>query len=582
MIRRLLATVGPEHARALRAYLASLVVYGVLLGVSFGLLMPVLDAVLVDQPGRAARWLIALVVASVATWLAYHDQAMRQFRLSSALLRGLYGRIGAHVVELPMGWFAQDKVGWFTRLVGHGVFSVATVLDLLRPIVTAVTSSVVVLVFLLFLDWRIAIAVAITAPVVVLAFRLSGALSARTDRAVEAAAAEAAGRAVEFAQTQQVLRAFGRSGQDFALLDDALRAQHRAGRTQITAGMTSVNFGALAVQLALTVALVVGVLLAESGALQPAQLLAALVVVTRLTDTVSGVAAAGMWGRAARGALDRIDELLAAPTLPAPQRPALPGEAGIELRDVRFGYAGHPVLDGVSLTVPARGTTAVVGPSGAGKTTLLRLIARFWDVDGGAVLVSGADVRELSSPDLMSQLSVVFQDVQLFDGTIEDNVRAGRSDATDEQVRDAARAARVDEIVARLPQGWQTRVGEGGTALSGGERQRVSIARALLKDAPIVLLDEATSALDAENEAAVTAALAALAENRMLLVVTHRLSTVAAADQIVVLEGGRLVEQGRHADLLARGGRYADFWQQRSRAAGWRLRQEALRTEGTR
>ena len=572
MIRRLLATAGPEHARALRAYLASLVTYGVLLGVSFGLLVPVLDGVFTDDPGRAARWLIALVVACAATWLAYHTQAMRQFRLSSALLRGLYGRIGAHVVELPMGWFGQDKVGWFTRLIGHGVFSVATVLDLLRPIVTALCTSVVVLIFLLFLDWRIAVAVVITAPVVVLALRLSGALSARTDRAVETAAAEAAGRAVEFAQTQQVLRAFGRSGQDFALLDSALLAQHRAGRTQITAGMTSVNFGALAVQLALTVALVVGVFRVEGGVLAPAQLLAALVVITRLTDTVSGVTAVGMWGRAARGALDRIDELLAAPSLPAPTRPVAPGEPGIELRDVRFGYAGHTVLDGIDLVVPACGTTAIVGPSGAGKTTLLRLIARFWDVDGGTIKVSGADVRELSSPDLMSQLSTVFQDVQLFDGSIEDNVRAGRPGATSDQVRDAARAARVDEIVARLPEGWQTRVGEGGTALSGGERQRVSIARALLKDAPIVLLDEATSALDAENEAAVTAALAALARDRTVLVVTHRLATVAAADQIVVLEGGRLVERGRHEELLSANGRYADFWHQCSRAAGWRLR----------
>jgi ATP-binding cassette subfamily B protein len=574
MIRRLLATVGPEHARALRAYLAALVVYGVLLGVSFGLLIPVLEAVFTNDPGRAARWLIALVVASAATWLAYHDQAMRQFRLSSALLRGLYGRIGAHVVELPLGWFGQDKVGWFTRLVGNGVFSVATVLDLLRPIVTAISSSLVVLVFLLLLDWRLAVAVAVTAPVVVLALGLSGTLSARTDRAVEAAAAEAVGRAVEFAQTQPVLRAFGRSGQDFGLLDDALLAQHRAGRTQITAGMTGVNFGALAVQLALIVAVTVGVLRAEHGALSPAEMLAALVVVTRLTDTVSGVTAVGMWGRAARGALDRIDQLLAEPTLPAPHNPLRPGEPGIELRDVRFGYAGHTVLDGIDLTIPARGTTAVVGPSGAGKTTLLRLIARFWDVDGGEIRLSGADVRELSGPDLMSQLSVVFQDVQLFDGTIEDNVRAGRPEATEEQLDEAARAARVDEIVARLPEGWHTRVGEGGTALSGGERQRVSIARALLKDAPIVLLDEATSALDAENEAAVTEALAALAENRTLLVVTHRLSTVAAADQIVVLEGGRLVERGRHQELLTQGGRYADFWQQRSRAAGWRLRPE--------
>ncbi|MEO3789209.1 ATP-binding cassette domain-containing protein [Nonomuraea sp. B10E15] len=233
------------------------------------------------------------------------------------------------------------------------------------------------------------------------------------------------------------------------------------------------------------------------------------------------------------------------------------------------------MLRDVSFTVAPRTVTALVGPSGSGKTTLTRLIARFWDADSGVVRVSGNDVRDYAPEDLMAQLSIVFQDVYLFEGTLEDNIRIGRPEATGEEVREAGRLARVDEIAERLPGGWQARIGEAGATLSGGERQRVSIARAMLKDAPIVLLDEATAALDPENESALIDALATLARDRTLLVIAHRLTTIAAADQIVMLEDGAVVERGTHRELLDLDGRYAAFWTERTRARGWRLTQPA-------
>jgi ATP-binding cassette subfamily B protein len=271
-------------------------------------------------------------------------------------------------------------------------------------------------------------------------------------------------------------------------------------------------------------------------------------------------------------AIRRVRELLAVPPLPEPERPAEPSGADVELRGVRFGYdPGIVVIDGVDARFPQGGLTAIVGPSGSGKSTLLKLIGRFFDVDEGSVLIGGRDVRELGSAGVSRLTAQVFQDVYLFEGTIAENLRLADPDATDAELARVARIARLDEVVERLPDGWDTRVGEAGGTLSGGEKQRVSIARALLKDAPIVLLDEATAALDPVNEAAVADAIGELARDRTVIVVAHRLSTVMAADRILVLERGRVTEQGHHAALLEADGTYARFWNERVRARGWQL-----------
>jgi ATP-binding cassette subfamily B protein len=274
-----------------------------------------------------------------------------------------------------------------------------------------------------------------------------------------------------------------------------------------------------------------------------------------------------------RNTLTRIEDLLSTAPLPEPAHPKTPQGTAITFSGVHFAYPDSttPVLADFDLNVPAGSTTALVGQSGAGKTTVTKLVARFFDVERGSVSIGGVDVRDIGAAQLEQLISVVFQDVYLFDGTIEENVRIGAPDADAEQIAQAVRRARVDEIAARLPEGLKTRVGEGGKLLSGGERQRVAIARALVKDAPIVLLDEATSALDTENEAAVHEALAELGRGRTLLVIAHRLGTIAAADQIAVLDQGRVVEYGTHAALLAADGRYARMWRERERARGWRL-----------
>jgi ATP-binding cassette, subfamily B, bacterial IrtA/YbtP len=258
-------------------------------------------------------------------------------------------------------------------------------------------------------------------------------------------------------------------------------------------------------------------------------------------------------------------ELDRARPLPEAAAPVALGRPSIELDGVRFAHQGldgrlTPALNGVSLSASPGTVTAVVGPSGSGKSTLAKLVCRFWDPDAGAVRVCGVDVRDMPVRQLMDQVACVLQETFLFDDTVAANLRMGRPGATDEQVRDAARRARADEFIAGLPDGYETRIGERGARLSGGERQRLSIARALLKDAPVVVLDEATAFVDPENEAALQDALTELVRGRTLLVVAHRLSTVAGADQILVLDGGRVVEAGRHDDLVAAGGLYARMW----------------------
>ena len=246
-------------------------------------------------------------------------------------------------------------------------------------------------------------------------------------------------------------------------------------------------------------------------------------------------------------------------------------EYDITLNNVSFRYndQGEDTIKSVDITGPAGGVTALVGPSGSGKSTVSRLIARFWDVDEGSVKIGGIDVKELDPEHLMEYMSFVFQDVVLFNDTVYNNIKIGNMDASEEQVLEAARAARCDEFANKMPNGYNTMLGENGSTLSGGERQRISIARALLKDAPIVLLDEATASLDPESEAYIQEAISRLIMNKTVLVIAHRLRTIETADKIIVLDEGKVVEQGTHKDLMKKEGLYRRLYSIQQESLGW-------------
>ncbi len=363
------------------------------------------------------------------------------------------------------------------------------------------------------------------------------------------------------------------------MLEQAVERQRQAGARLIWLSAGSAVLNAWAAQAAFAAMLMAAVWWANDlagGPLAPgaaAAVIVSLVLAARYVDALLEVAGYGEVLRGARGQLDAIAALFAVQPLPEPGTPQAPRDGAIELREVDFRYAPEEadVLRGVTLRIAPGSMVALIGESGSGKTTLARLIARFFDATAGSVSVGGVDVRQIASARLAGQIRQIFQDNYLFSGSIADNIRVGKPDASDAEVMDAARQAGVAAIAERLPQGLDTAVGEGGARLSGGERQRVAIARALISAAPILLVDEATAALDAENQIVVTEALARLRGRCTLVVIAHQLSTVAMADQVVVLEAGRIVEQGSPTLLRASQGRYARFLAQRRAAKGWRI-----------
>lgn len=576
MIGYLFELLDDRGRRHLRVMLLLQAAQGVLQGLGFLLVAPLIMA-LTDAPldgGRLGLWIGVIVVVVVAHHALLAWSTSLGYLVGTDVLTGFHTRIGNHLATLPIGWFRGDRTGPIGRMLGKGTMDVANIpAHLLRHVVVGVTAPVTMIIGSFLLDWRIGIAFAVGAAACALSLRVLMAIVRRNDDDYEHDIGVTASRIVEYARQQPTMRAYGvldRPG--LGTLEESLvRQQGSQSRLTIRGAWGLIAFfGTL--QLVVTAIIALTVAFAIDGSLSLPVMIGLLVVTLRMLDPISSLGELAGHVQVNADAIRRVRELLAVPPLPEPERPAEPSGADVELRGVRFGYdPGIVVIDGVDARFPQGGLTAIVGPSGSGKSTLLKLIGRFFDVDEGSVLIGGRDVRELGSAGVSRLTAQVFQDVYLFEGTIAENLRLADPDATDAELARVARIARLDEVVERLPDGWDTRVGEAGGTLSGGEKQRVSIARALLKDAPIVLLDEATAALDPVNEAAVADAIGELARDRTVIVVAHRLSTVMAADRILVLERGRVTEQGHHAALLEADGTYARFWNERVRARGWQL-----------
>lgn len=570
-------------------------IVGVVRGLSLIAFIPAAIALTSGRPAwgmNLTAWLIVLALCALASFITEYLLAMRSYMVSFDFLSNMHRAIGDKVASLPLGSFRADTAGKMSRLVSRELMLLGEMFaHMYSPFIAAIVTSLTMLVGITVFSPALGLVCVLAIPVIA-----GGVWVARTclnsgSALKEPPAQELSHRIVEYATKQGALRACGRSG-SYEPLERAEDTYGKAARRSLIRETIGQVVNGMAAQV-VVVSLIIAIgLLAVAGSVSPVEAIVSIGLLLRFTQILVDIGMLASAFETRRPVLDLSHEVLSAPELPilpsssdqdpassnhdpfsSDQDPAC-SDSAVALTDVSFAYeADHPVLRGVSFQVAPGTMTAIVGPSGCGKTTIARLVARFYDVDAGSVSVGGRDVRQWDTAQLMAQLSLVFQDVYLFDDTLEANVRIGRADASDDDVKEAARLSGVDEIVERLPLGWKTRVGEGGRALSGGERQRVSIARALLKAAPIVLFDEATSALDPENENHITDAMDALRRNATLIVIAHKLDTITAADQIIVLDhSGRVAQVGTHAELYSQSdGQYRAFWQARSRAAGWKL-----------
>ncbi|HZG91526.1 MAG TPA: ABC transporter ATP-binding protein [Pseudonocardia sp.] len=485
-------------------------------------------------------------------------------RVQLALRRQLAARLG----RAPIGWFSRRRTGELAKVVGEDVSAVHPfIAHAPGELVAAFVVPLVSLVYLLTVDWRLTL---ITLVPVLLAVALVPLMMtptrSREQREFDAAMGRIASSAVEFVQGIAVVKAFGAAGRAHGefrtATDDFVGVFLRwvRGIAPIAAGMQL----ALSPPFVLLVVLLGGTALITSGGLVPADLLPFLLLGLGLTAPVAALGHGFDDLQAAGRAVGRIRDVLAVAPLPEPAHPITPQGHRLELRAVRFGYrtergAVHEVLRGIDLVLEPGTVTAVVGPSGSGKSTLVQLLPRFFDPTRGAVLLGGVDLREIGGRELHRMVSFVFQDVRLLRASVADNIALAVPDAGPDEVVRAARTANIHDRILELPRGYDTVIGE-DAGLSGGEAQRISLARALLAATPVLVLDEATSFADPPTEQAVRRALAAPGGDRTVLVIAHRLETVADADAVVLLEDGVIVERGRPADLLARDGRFAAFW----------------------
>ena len=385
--------------------------------------------------------------------------------------------------------------------------------------------------------------------------------------------ADSSGRMLEYVRGIAVARAFNQTDDRLSQFARAVATIRRTNNRLLSRLMPMAILTIGVVQMGVPVVIAFTAYRWFGGAIDVGTALIFLVLVVRVYGPIVALAAQFEILRLGDAALERIGRIRDLEQQAAPENPVGEPEGhDVEFEGVTFAYEESPVIRDVSFVAKAGQTTAIVGPSGAGKSTILNLVSRFWDAGQGVVRIGGMDVRDLTHEQLFERITVVFQDVYLFRSTVRDNIAFGRPDATDAEIEAAARAAQAHEFIKALPQGYDTPVGEGGATLSGGERQRISIARAVLKDSPIVLLDEPTASVDALNDQAIRGALVAMLQGKTVLLVAHRLPTIQAADHILVIDDGRIVQQGTHDELIVQtGGRYQRLWLDRKEASEWRI-----------
>lgn len=481
--------------------------------------------------------------------------------------------LGDRLRNVPMGFFRDNSMGDITATVTTDLnFLENYSMHILDKVTTGILSMIVMAACILAFDWRIGLVfvagILLSFPIYSFMQRKGKDLSAKRQKIQS----EAVAATVEYVQGISVVKSFNMCDKNLSDIEDAYEknadASYGVERVFTPLNMTY----SLVFRIAACVIMLFAGILAVGGDLSFANLAVILIASFTIFNPIEVMGQMTTMIRIMDASLDRVEHIKKAKKIDEDGKNIALDSFDIAFQHVSFAYEnGNPILKDVSFSIPQGSKTAIVGPSGGGKTTITRLIARFWDVQEGSITVGGHNVKEFTCDSLLENMSMVFQNVYLFRDTIENNIKFGCPDATHEQVVEAAKKACCHDFISALPQGYDTVIGEGGSTLSGGEKQRISIARAMLKDTPIILLDEATASVDPENEVHLQQAISALVKNKTLIVIAHRLSTIRDADQILVVDDGKIVQKGVHTDLVQQKGIYQNFWNIRQKARSWKL-----------
>jgi ATP-binding cassette subfamily B protein len=514
------------------------------------------------------------VISAVLVFFASKNDYKKTYVASYMEAENIRTNVAEHIRKLPMSFFNNKNLSELTTNIMGDCATSEHVLSHIVPQLAANGISIVIICLMLAVfDWRLALTVFCTVPAAFLIVTLSRKIQISVGEKTVESKLTASDQVQEYLEGIKVIKSCSLDGKKFSALKDALNTMKKlAIRLELIYGIF-ITGAQVVLQAGIGLTVFVGTHLLTGGEIELVPLLMFFLISVRIYGPVMTELTLLPELLFMRLSSRRMRKLFSTPVMEGDSEKRIESY-DIRFENVSFGYnkgdgTEERAIENLSVSIPANSVTAFVGPSGSGKSTVLRLIARFWDTDKGTVKIGGIGVKTLDPEHLMSYMSFVFQDVVLFNDTVYNNIRIGNMQATKEEVMAAARAACCDEFASALPDGYQTVLGENGSTLSGGERQRISIARALLKNAPIILLDEATASLDPENEVLIQRAISKLIEGKTVVVVAHRLRTVAGADKIVVLDNGRAVEEGTHEVLIARKGLYERLYSIQRESLGW-------------
>jgi ATP-binding cassette subfamily B protein len=537
----------------------------------------VLKAILEDSLSvNTAYTAVVIIIASIIL------QTLITMQISMLQTRAGYNtsslkrmEIAEHLRYVPMGYFNSEGLGKVTSIATNTMESLSGMASRCVMMISKGMITTLVIVFSMFLfDPRIATVALITMVIYLIVTEIMIRMeSADADR-FTAAQDSMVARILEYVRGIAEIRNFNLFGKSITDVDDSIDSFARFSTGMETTYEIVMFFLNILNKIAGVVMTVMSITFYLNGSMGLVNSVMMIICSFMIFESLDQVGAFNGLTRAIENCVDKANEALSFPTMKIEGKEITPDNMTLVMKNVDFSYGEKKIINDISFEINEKTQTAFVGPSGGGKTTLTQLLARFWDVDKGSVSLGGTDVRDYSYDSLMKNFAFVFQNVYLFNDTIENNIRFGKPDASREEVIEAAKKACCHDFIMELPEGYDTVIGDGGVSLSGGERQRISIARAIMKDAPIIILDEATANVDPENEEKLIEAVDALTREKTIIMIAHRLKTVRNADQILVIDKGQIAEQGTHEQLMQKEGIYKSFIAERSKAATWKIRKD--------